>query len=118
MTARPEITGKRPGVNAPNSKRANPPANQLEIEDDPAAVEAAPPEGDSANSKHKRPPKTGPPPPTLALTIRQFCASHNISEAFYYELQKHGKGPRTMQVGRRRLISLEEAKHWRELNTT
>jgi hypothetical protein len=56
-------------------------------------------------------------PPALALTISQFCRSHGISQAFYYELQKDGKGPRTMHVGRRRLISLEEAQRWREART-
>jgi predicted DNA-binding transcriptional regulator AlpA len=55
-----------------------------------------------------------PNPPKLALTIPEFCQAHGISEAFYYELQKRGKGPLTMAVGRRRLISLEDAKRWRE----
>lgn len=53
----------------------------------------------------------------LALTIAEFCATHNISLPFYYELQKQGRGPRAMVVGRRRLISLEEAKRWREERT-
>jgi hypothetical protein len=53
----------------------------------------------------------------LALSIPEFCATHNISEAFYYELQKLGRGPRTMTVGRRRLISLEAAKAWRKART-
>jgi hypothetical protein len=55
--------------------------------------------------------------PALALTIPEFCRSHGISQAFYYELQKDGRGPRTMHVGRRRLISLEEAQRWREERT-
>ena len=50
----------------------------------------------------------------LALSIPEFAALHNISLAFYYKLQEEGRGPRTMSVGRRRLISLEEAKRWRE----
>ena len=56
-------------------------------------------------------------PPPLALTIPEFCRSHGISQAFYYELQKDGRGPRTMHVGRRRLISVEEARRWREQRT-
>jgi hypothetical protein len=55
--------------------------------------------------------------PVLALTIPQFCKSHGISEAFYFELQKQGRGPRTMRVGRRRLISIEAAQAWREAAT-
>jgi predicted DNA-binding transcriptional regulator AlpA len=53
----------------------------------------------------------------LALTIPEFCKTHGISEAFYYQLQKEGRGPRAMVVGRRRLISIEEAKRWREERT-
>jgi hypothetical protein len=53
----------------------------------------------------------------LALTIAEFCESHGISQAFFYLLQKQGKGPRTMRVGRRRLISMEEAQRWREKRT-
>lgn len=63
----------------------------------------------------------GPPlaeVPKLALTIPEFCKAHGISEAFYFELRKQGRGPRTMNVGRRRLISIEEAQRWRESNTT
>jgi hypothetical protein len=56
-------------------------------------------------------------PPTCAFTIQQFCTAHNISPAFYFELQKRGEGPRVMAVGRRRLISIEEAARWREART-
>lgn len=52
-------------------------------------------------------------PLKFALTIREFCQSHNISPAFFYLLQQRGEGPRVMHVGSRRLISLEEARHWR-----
>jgi predicted DNA-binding transcriptional regulator AlpA len=55
--------------------------------------------------------------PALALTIPEFCVSHGISQALFYELQKDGRGPRTMRIGRRRLISLEEARRWREAHT-
>jgi hypothetical protein len=78
--------------------------------------EAAAMEDGDADPQIEQPRARGPPL-ILALTIPQFCKSHNISEAFYYELQKQGRGPRTMRVGRRRLISLEAAKEWREQNT-
>jgi hypothetical protein len=58
--------------------------------------------------------RSGGDTPTLALTIRQFCDSHNISHAFFYLLQQRGEGPRVMRVGSRRLVSIEEAKRWRE----
>jgi hypothetical protein len=54
-----------------------------------------------------------PPTPRLALTIREFCASHAISEAFYYKLKKQGKGPCEMKLGARTLISFESAAEWR-----
>jgi hypothetical protein len=66
------------------------------------------------SGKRKQSPVTVPTESKLALSISEFCATHNISEAFYFELQKLGRGPRTMSVGRRRLISLEEARRWRE----
>jgi hypothetical protein len=55
--------------------------------------------------------------PKLALTIKEFCAAHNISEAFYFELQQRGEGPRVMRVGSRRLVSVEEAARWRAART-
>jgi hypothetical protein len=60
-------------------------------------------------------PKEQLPPnaPPLALTIRQFCEVHNISEAFYFLLQSRGEGPRVMRLGSRVLIPLEEAARWR-----
>jgi hypothetical protein len=56
-------------------------------------------------------------PLKFALTIREFCQSHNISPAFFYLLQQRGEGPRVMHVGSRRLISIEEAQHWRAART-
>jgi hypothetical protein len=56
-------------------------------------------------------------PLKFALTIREFCESHNISSAFFYLLQQRGEGPRLMHVGSRRLISIEEARRWRDART-
>jgi hypothetical protein len=110
-TIRPEITGKRRAVTVQEAKRPiGPPAG------DPKDIESTPPNGDVTGQQVEEPRARGPPP-ILALTIPEFCSSHGISEAFYYELQKNGKGPRTMHVGRRRLISVEEAQRWREART-
>lgn len=49
----------------------------------------------------------------LALSIAEFCDRHEISRAFFYLLQREGRAPRTMLVGRRRLISIEAAAEWR-----
>ncbi len=47
-------------------------------------------------------------------SIKQFCEAHNISRAKFYLLVNEGKAPKLMKVGRRRLVSLESAKDWRQ----
>ena len=54
-----------------------------------------------------------PPTPRLALSIREFCGAHGISEGFFYKLKKQGEGPREMKVGARTLITFEFAAEWR-----
>lgn len=49
-----------------------------------------------------------------AFSISEFCETHGISRALFYLLQKDGRAPRTMQVGRRVLISIEAATEWRK----
>lgn len=46
--------------------------------------------------------------------ILTFCESNKISRALFYQLQKTGKGPRIMKVGRRTLITPEAAADWRK----
>ena len=46
-------------------------------------------------------------------SIDEFCSSHAISRAMFYKLRADGKGPRTMAVGSRTLISYEAAADWR-----
>ena len=50
-----------------------------------------------------------------ALTIPEFCTLHNISEAHFYALQakEPPETPKMMEVGARRLISVESAARWR-----
>lgn len=48
-----------------------------------------------------------------AFSIPEFCQSHGISVATFYNLAKDGKSPRVMCVGARRLISEEAATEWR-----
>lgn len=49
-----------------------------------------------------------------AYSIAEFCKVHGISRGMYYILENEGRAPITMHLGRRRLISREEAAHWRE----
>jgi hypothetical protein len=48
-----------------------------------------------------------------AMSIRVFCKRHGISPSFFHYLQKHGKGPRTMKLGQRTLVTTEAAADWR-----
>ena len=52
-------------------------------------------------------------PTQSACTIAEFCASHRISRTHLHNLQKAGKGPRIMKVGKRVLISMDAAADWR-----
>ena len=58
----------------------------------------------------KPPPIRGPP---LAMSIREFCALHGISDDMFYKMKRDGWGPATMKVGSRTLISVEAAAEWR-----
>lgn len=49
----------------------------------------------------------------VVYTVATFCAAHSISRTHLYMLDKAGRGPRRMKVGRRVLISAEAAAEWR-----
>ena len=51
--------------------------------------------------------------PVACYSIKSFCKAHGISQELYFKLKRLGKGPRTMAVGARTLISLEAAADWR-----
>ena len=48
-----------------------------------------------------------------ALSIDEFCDDNGICRATLYNLWRSGDGPRSMRVGRRRLITDEAAADWR-----
>src|SRR5262249_25737257 len=97
--ARGEITGKKPAQTADAAKRqAGPPKKT-----DPKAIE---PIGHSE-------PDSSISVKTLAMSIREFCALHGISEEMFYKMKRDGWGPATMKVGSRTLISHEAAADWR-----
>jgi hypothetical protein len=50
---------------------------------------------------------------TLAMSIREFCRLHGISEDQFFKMQREKWGPATMKVGSRTLISREAAAAWR-----
>ncbi len=49
-----------------------------------------------------------------AYGVKEFCTTHGISRSGFYALLKLGKGPKTMKVGTRTLVSTEAAKDWRK----
>jgi len=52
-------------------------------------------------------------PGKACYSVDEFCSAHSISRAMFYKLLADGKGPRTMAVGARKLISHEAAADWR-----
>jgi hypothetical protein len=60
----------------------------------------------------KKPAKT-PGIPKACYSVNEFCLAHAISRAMFYKLRLEGKGPKTMSVGSRTLISSEAAADWR-----
>ena len=49
----------------------------------------------------------------VAFSIREFCSRHGISRAHFYNIRKLGLGPLEMDVGGRKLISIEAEHDWR-----
>jgi predicted DNA-binding transcriptional regulator AlpA len=48
-----------------------------------------------------------------AYSIDEWCQLNSISRRTFYNLEELGKGPRTFNVGTRRLISAEADFDWR-----
>ena len=118
MASRAEITGRRGTDTTVTAKRSVKSVANNSIEVDPSVSDEiepfAPVEG-GGGFILAQPVARGPPKLVkLAFSIAEFCTAHGISEAFYFELQKTGKGPKVMRVGTRRLISIEAAARWRE----
>ncbi|HVI66746.1 MAG TPA: hypothetical protein VM910_29850 [Bradyrhizobium sp.] len=67
-----------------------------------------------ANGDAKKRVRSLPPAFATAFTVTEFCQAHRISETTYYELKKLGLGPDEMEIGRKRIISIEAAARWRK----
>ena len=50
--------------------------------------------------------------PGGAFGIAKFCQRNDISRALFYKLDAQGKAPRTIKVGRRRLITPDAEREW------
>ena len=73
-----------------------------------------------ATSRKKAESVTQLPPPAFAtaFTVLEFCRAHRLSQTHYYELKKNGQGPDEIEIGRRRIISIESAARWRKARET
>jgi predicted DNA-binding transcriptional regulator AlpA len=72
-----------------------------------------PEESSMPKSRTQFAPVPPPPTPRLALSIREFCEAHSISQALFFKLKRQGGGPRELKLGSRTLITFESAAEWR-----
>jgi hypothetical protein len=95
--ARAEVTGKKPTATPNRATRGH---------------NRGPPLDDDDRPKYRRRPVSADAN-SLAMSIKEFCRLHGISEDQFYKMQRGGWGPSTMKVGSRTLISHEAAAEWR-----
>jgi predicted DNA-binding transcriptional regulator AlpA len=48
-----------------------------------------------------------------AFSVLEFCQVHGISKSLFYKLRQEGRGPKTIKLGRRTLITRQAATEWR-----
>jgi predicted DNA-binding transcriptional regulator AlpA len=48
----------------------------------------------------------------LAFTIDEFADACGISRGLFYKMQRSGRGPRVLEMGRRRVILREDGLAW------
>ncbi len=53
-----------------------------------------------------------------AFSVPEFCSAYRISRALLYSLWAQGRGPKSITLNGRRLISLEAAEAWIRKNET
>jgi len=106
--ARAAITGRKPRLTPDRAQRRPGPPRA-----DADAVQPTPHSDPSSSVTAKPPLIRGPPIPTAAYSIREFCTAHRLSQSMYFKIRNQGLGPDEMSVGSRRIISCEAAERWR-----
>lgn len=48
-----------------------------------------------------------------AYTVSEFCDAHRVSRSKLYQLWAAGVGPRFIQIGTKKIITIEAARDWR-----
>jgi predicted DNA-binding transcriptional regulator AlpA len=51
-----------------------------------------------------------------SFSIAQWCQHHGLSGSYFYKLQKAGRAPVTINIGRRRLVSSKADQDWVRAN--
>lgn len=51
---------------------------------------------------------------TKAQDVNTFCETYGISRSMFYKLQRQGKGPRLLKIGKRTLVTIEAAEQWQQ----
>lgn len=46
------------------------------------------------------------------LSIQEFLKAYGLSKSNFYRLLAEGKGPKTLKLGKRRLVPVAEAEAW------
>lgn len=46
------------------------------------------------------------------LTVHECCDLYRIGRTKFYDLMNTGRGPKSFQIGRRRLVTREAAEEW------
>ena len=55
-----------------------------------------------------------PPAEPAAYSVAEFAEAHGFARSYFYVMLREGTAPKTIKLGRRRLITREEAQRWRE----
>lgn len=61
------------------------------------------------SEENPRDPVIDPP----SYDVDGFCRAHHIARSHFYSMLQQGNGPRIIKLGRRTIISGEEAARWR-----
>jgi predicted DNA-binding transcriptional regulator AlpA len=54
------------------------------------------------------------PTEKAAYSIQEWAKRHSVSVPLFYKLQREGRGPRVIHIGRRTPISVEADAQWRK----
>ncbi|MEM5312971.1 hypothetical protein [Paraburkholderia sp. JHI869] len=52
-----------------------------------------------------------------SLSVAEFCALEGISKGGYYAMKRRNQAPAETHIGRRRVISAQSHREWRERST-